>query len=211
MIVLSKSSRWIISRTVPLPRLSCRRGSHECCLHFGASDLEVARYLKQLHILHWHTKVFIAVSFCICVGVCVCAPHPAEARVSLVFDIRWRRRPCCPRSWVQKAKSKIRGLHSILTSLPNFSNIRVICLRVLCSLNVTLPGRRHCCQSFRDVALQTHLQTLSCPGTGAGKLTPLALKPKQLKFQIHLTHWVSCHHREWVWARWWDPYLFSVC
>ena len=113
--------------------------------------------------------------------------HPAEAGVSLVFYIGWRRQPSCPRSWVHKAKSEIRSLHSILTGLPNFTDIRVIFLRFLCCLKVTLPGRRHCHQSFRDVALQTHLQTLSWLGTEAGELTPLALKPKQLKFQIHPT------------------------
>lgn len=138
MTALSKSSWWIISGIIYLPYLSRRRSSHECCLYYGVSDLEIGTYLKQLYILHWRTNILISVPFCIWVGVCVCAVR------SLVFDIRWRRQPHYPRSWVQKAKSKIRGLYSILTSLPNFGNIRVIFLRFLCGLNVTLPSRRHC-------------------------------------------------------------------
>lgn len=104
--------------------------------------------LKAVAYTRWHTNILISVPFCIYVGVCVCAMHAAEAGGSLMFDIRWRRQPRCPRSWVRKAKSKIRGLHSIFTSCPNFTNIGVIFLRFVCGPNVTFPGRRYCHQSF---------------------------------------------------------------
>lgn len=73
-----------------------------------------------------------------CMWVC---HAPVEAGVSLVFDIQQREQPP-----TKLAKSKVRGLHSVLTSLPNFTDIRIIFLRGLCSLDVPLPGGRHNCR-----------------------------------------------------------------
>lgn len=76
-----------------------------------------------------------------CMWVC---HAPAEAEVSLVFDIHQRATSLSHKL----AKSKTRGLHSVLSSLPNFTDISIIFLRGLCSLNVTLLGGRHICWPF---------------------------------------------------------------
>lgn len=90
----------------------------------------------------WHRKVWISVSF---EWVHVSVPCTSWSRSE--FDV-WHPTERATSLSHKLAKSKTRGLHSVLSSLLNFSGISTIFLRGLCSLDVTLLGGRHICWPF---------------------------------------------------------------
>lgn len=90
--------------------------------------------------MDWHRNVWISVSF-----EWVCVSVPCTSRSRSEFGV-WHPTQRAASLSHKLAKSKIRGLHSVLTSLPSFTDIRIIFLKGLGSLDVPLPGGRHICR-----------------------------------------------------------------